>query len=183
MKALGKGLRWLANACAVLGALAIVAMMLQIAVDVALKNLFNLHVPFTATLVTKWYMVAAAFLPLGLTEILDRNISVEVLYQRFSARWRRVVGGAVCLLGFVVTCIMVGPLWSEALEKMHSGSFVVESGKHLTDWPTFFFLPVGFAVFGAVLLYRVAVLWGGLASGMDEVEIDAEPTTEQDMAS
>ncbi|MEW5420921.1 TRAP transporter small permease [Amorphus sp. 3PC139-8] len=171
---IGKALRWLAQGCAFVAAAAVVLMMLQIAVDVTLKNLFNLHVPLTATLVTKWYMVAAAFLPLGLVEMLDRNISVEIVYQHFSRRWRRIVGGAVCLLAVATVCIMVVPLWDEAVERMEAGSFIVENGRHLSVWETYFFLPVGFAVFGAVLAYRVAVLWGGFASGMGETPIDAD---------
>lgn len=174
MRALGRTIKFLSNGLAALGAIAIVLMMIQIAIDVTLRNLFNLSVPMTATLVTKWYMVAVAFLPLGLAELIDRHICVDVVYQQFSLRWRRIVGGAVCLLSFIVVCIMVIPLWGEAVEKMELGSFELENGRHLSIWLPFFFLPVGFAVFGAILLYRVVVLWTGMESGMEEVPIERE---------
>ena len=157
-----------------LGGIAVILMMLQIVVDVVLKNLIGWPVPLTAPLVTKWYMVAAAFLPLALTEILDRNVAVEVAFQRFSPRWKRIVGGLVCLLAAAIAGLMTVPLWSEAMKRMAAGSFIVENGDRLSVWLPYFVLPVGFGLFAAVLLYRTAILWTGAASGMDEVPIDVE---------
>lgn len=169
MRFIGLVLNRLAQASAIIGAVCVVLMMLLISADVALRNLFAWPVPLAATLATKWFMVAVAFLPLGLTELRDRNISVEIVYGRFSRTWRRIVGGAVCLVSFAVICVLTVPLWEEAVERMHAGSFVLENGRHLSVWQTYFFLPVGFAIFGAVMLYRVVVLWTGAQSGMGEV--------------
>lgn len=174
MRTIGRILNWISIGCALLGAAAIILMMLQIAFDVLLKNLFTLPIPLTATLVTKWYMVAIAFLPLGMSELLDRHISVEIFYQRLNRHWRRILGGLVCLFSSVVVFTMTVPMWQEAMLRMEAGSFIVENSRSLIVWPTYFFLPVGFAVFGAVLLYRVVVLWSGLQSGMGEVPIDVD---------
>lgn len=174
MQAIGRLLSWMSTGSAILGAIAILLMMLQVSLDVLLKNLFVWPVPFTATLVTKWYMVAIAFLPLAMTEILDRNISVEVMFQRFNQRWQRIVGGAVCLFSAGMACIMVMPLWKEALLRMEAGSFVVENGQSISVWQTHFFLPVGIGLFALVLFYRVVVLWAGAASGLGEVSIIEE---------
>lgn len=168
----GRVLRFLANLSAVLGAAAIILMMLQIVADVVLKNLFTYPIPLTQTFVTKWYMVAAAFLPLALTEVLDRHIAVEVVFQALPRRLKRALGGLVCLFAAVIVMLMVQPLWDEAIKKMTAGSFIVEQGYPLIVWPTYFFLPVGFAIFAAILLYRVVVLWTGLPSGLGEVPID-----------
>lgn len=172
MRLIGRSLNWMATALAILGALCIVLMMLQVTLDVALKNLFAIRVPFTQALVTKWYMVGAAFLPLGLTEILDRHISVEVVYQMLPARLRRLLGGAVCLFAAVIAGFALVPLWGEAVKKMHAGAFVTENGDDISVWGGYFFLPVGFALLLAILLYRVVVLWTPLESGMDEVPVD-----------
>ncbi|MEC9431574.1 MAG: TRAP transporter small permease subunit [Pseudomonadota bacterium] len=173
MRLVGRALHGIATFCALLGALAIVLMMLQIVADVLLKNLISWPVPLTATLVTKWYMVAAAFLPLGLTEILDRHISVEVVYQQFPARMRRILGGLICVAACAVCICMVIPMWDEALKRFDKGTFILENGDRLIVWPGYFFLPLGFAVFAAVLAWRVTTLWGGVDSGMGEVRLDA----------
>jgi TRAP-type C4-dicarboxylate transport system permease small subunit len=172
MRLLGIVLNKLANGLALLGALCIILMMLQVSLDVILKNLFTIRIPFTQALVTNWYMVGAAFLPLGLTELLDRHISVEVLFQALSARMRRVLGGAVCLFAAIVVSFMLFPLWDEAVKKYDVGAFVTENGSDISIWGSYFFLSVGFALLMLILLYRVLVLWTPLQSGMGEVPVD-----------
>jgi len=172
--ALGRVLRWLTTGCAIVGSAALLLMMLQIAADVALKNLFGWPLPLTATLVTKWYMVAVAFLPLALTEILDRHIAVEVVFHKFPRSWQRIGGGLVCLMSALIVAYLALPLWEEAVKRMNAGTFIVENNVILAIWQPYFFLPVGFGLFAAVLLYRAAVLLGRMKSGMGEVPIDAE---------
>ncbi len=174
MTTIGKLLRRASDGVALLGAVALVLMMLQVSLDVILKNLFDWPVPFTQTLVTKWYMVGAAFLPLALTEILDRHISVELAFQRLPSRGRRILGGAVCLYAGVVTAVMTWPLWDEALKRMAAGTFILESGEPMEIWQAYFFLPLGFGLFSLTLFYRTAVLWTGAESGMGEAPIDRE---------
>jgi len=174
MRTIGRMLRWAAEGAAFLGALALAAMMLQVAADVVLKNLFNVQIPFTQTLVTKWYMVAAAFLPLAVAEIQDRHISVELLYQRLPRRARRALGGLVCLYAFGMIAVLMKPLWGEALKRMAEGSYELEGGVPMDTWQPFFLLPLGFALFALVLVYRVIVLWTGAESGLGETPIDED---------
>lgn len=175
MHALGRLLNRIANGAALLGALAIILMMLQIVADVVVKNIWTSPVPMTSTLVANWYMVAAAFLPLGMAELLDRHISVELVFQQLGRRWKRRIGGLACLFGCIVCLCMVRPLWFEALKRLDAQTFVVEAGKSLPVWQTYFFPVIGFAIFAAVLAYRCATLWSGARSGMGEVPIDEPP--------
>ena len=172
MRLIGRILNRLALALALIGAGCIVAMMVQVSLDVVLKNTLTLRIPFTQALVTQWYMVGAAFLPLGLTEILDRHISVEVLFTTLGTRLRRILGGAVCLFAACVAGIMTVPLWEEAMKKMHVGAFVTENSQDIAIWGGYFFLPVGFGLLTLILIYRVLTLWTPLTSGMGEVPID-----------
>ena len=172
MRLIGRILNYAANALAMIGALCVVAMMVQVTLDVVLKNLFTLRIPFTQALVTRWYMVGAAFLPLGLTEILDRHIAVEVMYQTLNQRIKRILGGAVCLFAAGISAMMTQPLWHEAMTKFHAGAFETENGDDISIWGGYFFLPVGFALMTVILLYRVVTLWTPLQSGMGEVPID-----------
>ena len=174
MQAIGRVLNWISTGCALLGALAVVLMMFQIVLDVVMRNLFAIPVPMTTTIVAKWYMVACAFLPLAMTEILNRHIAVEVIFSHLSRAWRRRVGGLACLFAFAVAAAMVRPFWFESLKKFDAGSFIVENGRQLPVWQAHFFLPLGFAAFAAVLLYRVVVLWTGARSGLGEAPLDED---------
>lgn len=174
MRLIGKFLNLLARAFALVGAICVLAMMAQVTLDVLLKNLLSLRIPFTQSLVTRWYMVGAAFMPLGLTEILDRHISVEVMYQTLSPRAKRILGGAVCLFAAGIAAMITGPLWEEAMTKFHAGAFETENSKDIAIWGGYFFLPAGFALMTAILLYRVLTLWTPLSSGMEEVPVDRD---------
>ncbi|SFH66849.1 TRAP transporter small permease [Albimonas pacifica] len=175
MQAIGRVLNWISHGAAFVGAVAVVLMMFQIVLDVVMRNLFQAPVPMTTTVVAKWYMVACAFLPLAMSEIVNRHIAVEVVFSTLSKHRKRIVGGFACAVAFVVAAAMVRPFWFEAVKKYEAGSFIVENGRQLPVWQTYFFLPVGFALFAAVLLYRVVVLWTGAKSGLGETPIDADP--------
>ncbi len=174
MRLIGRVLRGAADAAAFLGAIALLLMMVQVSADVVLKNLFGVQIPFTQTLVTKWYMVAAAFLPLAMAEVYDRHISVELVFQHLPRRARRLLGGLVCLYAFVVVLFLLSPMWSEALKRMGAGSYELEAGEPMSTWQPFFVLPLGFGLFALILLMRVVSLWSGAESGMGEVPIDED---------
>lgn len=180
MKAIGYTLKWISHGAALVGAVAVALMMVQIVLDVVMRNLFQTPMPMTATIVAKWYMVACAFLPLAMTEIVNRHIAVEVVFSALSRRWRRRVGGFACLIAAVVAGGMFFPLWFESVKKFEAGSFIVENGRQIPVWQAHFFLPVGFAIFACVLLYRVVILWTGAKSGMGEAPIDDDPQPDAD---
>ncbi|WP_339947454.1 TRAP transporter small permease [uncultured Albimonas sp.] len=182
MQAIGRVLNWISHGAALVGAVAVVLMMLQIVLDVFMRNIFQTPLPMTTTVVAKWYMVACAFLPLAMSEIVNRHIAVEVVFSGLSRRRKRLVGGFACLVAFAVAAAMVRPFWFEAVKKFEVGAFLVENGRQLPVWQTYFFLPIGFALFAAVLLYRVVLLWTNAQSGLGETPIDADPQRDADPA-
>ncbi len=174
MTALGRILAWLVTASTLVGAVAVVLMMLQIVADVASKNLLAWPLPLTSIFVANYYMVIAAFLPLALTEKLARHISVEVVFRHLSARWQAWLGGAVCLFGGIVAAAIAWELWFEAMKRARVGTFIVEQSIAMPIWPTYFVLPLGFGLLALVLFYRVLVLVTGLAGGLGEAPLDGD---------
>ncbi len=63
-------------------AIALVAMMLQVSADVIAKLAFNAPLPLPSALVTEYYMVAVAFLPLAAGEYRQAHIHVDIFVQR-----------------------------------------------------------------------------------------------------
>lgn len=174
MKALGRVLSWLVAASTMIGAAAVMLMMLQIVADVLLKNLFNWPIPATSLIVSHYYMVIVAYLPVALSEKLNGHISVEVVFRQFSERWQKLVIGAVWLVSAVVTGGIAHRLWFESLKKFSVDANILESGLKIIIWPSYFVLPIGFGLFALILLYRFCNSVTGLASGLGETAFDAE---------
>lgn len=174
MIALGRMLSWLVTASTVVGAVAVILMMLQIVADVVLKNLVSWPLPLTSIFVANYYMVIAAFLPLALTEKLARHISVELLFRYFSARWQKWLGAVVCLFGGIVAAAIAWELWFEAMKRARVGTFIVEQSIAMPIWPTYFVLPLGFGMLALVLFYRVLVAVTGMAGGLGEAALDSD---------
>ena len=138
------------------GAAAIFLMMLHITADVIGKFIFNRPLPGTTPIVSQYYMVVAAFLPLAIVERLTGHISVEVLFTAFPRRLRAVLTLCATALGSVVFAAMTWTSWNEALKKYAMGSFSYEQGVKILIWPTHFIVPAGTALITLVLLWRLA---------------------------
>lgn len=134
------------------GAVALGAMMLHIVVDVFLKNLLLRPIPLTSKFVANYYIVSVAFFPLALAAKLDRHISVELLFNHLSGRWRIACGATSFLFSSVVCAGVSWHLWFEALKRAKSGTFVVEQSISFPIWPSYFFLPIGFGLLALVFL-------------------------------
>jgi TRAP-type C4-dicarboxylate transport system permease small subunit len=63
---------------AIIGALAIGALMLHVFADVVLRNVSNKPIPATYEIVTNYYMIALAFIPLAWVERGGGMVQVEV---------------------------------------------------------------------------------------------------------
>lgn len=66
--------RAVARISALVGSAVLLAMMLQITVDVFMRNFVGAGFPATANIVSRYYMVAVSFLPLAMTQVADRHI-------------------------------------------------------------------------------------------------------------
>ena len=86
MKLLSRLLARAANWTSVLAGLAVVAMMLQVTLDVTLRYLIGKPLMGTLTMVSFYYMVIVAFVPLALADLigLDTTLAVaESMYEEF----------------------------------------------------------------------------------------------------
>lgn len=127
----------------ILGAVAIVTMMLHISADVFLKYLFNKPIPGTLELVATYYMVAILFLPLGAVTRLEGHISVELFSQFLSKASQNLMIGAAFLLSSLYTGVLA---WRGFLVAIHTTKIfeVWEAGViDIQVWPTRWLVPLG----------------------------------------
>jgi TRAP-type C4-dicarboxylate transport system permease small subunit len=143
-----------ARGVALIGALGVLALLVHVAADVATRNLFGRPIPATNEIVSRYYMVLIAFLPLAWVERERTMISVEVLDAVMSPAVRRVSDVATALLATVIYVAIAWVTWGDALANWRTGSFVEVLGREIPVWPTYFLPPAGFLLAGGVTLLR-----------------------------
>lgn len=163
--------------CVVVGGLAVVAMMLHIVADVALKLLANAPLPGVSVYVSNYYMVAVGFLPLAMAERANQHISVEVLTQAFSRRWQLYAQFLGWLFAFGICALMVYRLWIEADKKTSVGAFVVDQTERMVTWPSYWFLPLGFGLLALTLVVKMALFFVDRRHA--EADLDGSGAAEQ----
>ena len=176
MHTLGKLLSRLVDLVTVLSGLAVALMMLHITADVISRYAFNYPLPGTISIVSNFYMVLVAFMPLAFAEQKSAHISVEVLTERFPGRVQKHLAGWLLLVSAAVFAVMTGRTWDEAIAKQAINASVVQGDTSLLIWPTYFFIPLGCGLMCAVCLYKFVVYLTGARSGLDGVRAGPDPT-------
>ncbi len=168
MYRLGRILSRITQGMTVIGGLAIALMMLHITLNVAGRYLLNTPVPGTITMVAYYYMIIAGFVPLAFAEQKGSHISVEVVTERLPLWVQRHLAGWSLLASATIFALLTVRTWIEAVSKHEIGASIVQGQTSIPVWPTYYVLPVGFALMVLVLLYKFAVYLFGLRSGLDE---------------
>lgn len=140
-----------------LGAAMVALMMAHIALDVVLKYVFQAPLPGTITIVSNYYMVLVAFLPLAFAERRDGHIAVEVLTTHFAPRAQRILSVVSLLFCAAVFGALTWQSWVEAGRAMAIGAFEIEFDRKLLTWPARYLLPLGAGLMTVTLLAKVAL--------------------------
>jgi len=151
------------------GALALLAMMLHVTIDVTFKYLFNSPVPLTMEMVTYYYMAAVVFLPLFSLERKGASlVHVELVYGMLSHRIRRVILPAALLLGAIFCACTGYAAWKPAVQAFNAGTYA-GSVQIVSIWPTRFFPVIGYALLTLALAFKAfSVIRHGIHDEDDE---------------
>lgn len=154
----GRLLSLVADSVAILSGLAVIVMVLHITTDVFLRYVFGMPLSGTILFVSLLYMPVIVFFPLALAEKQGSHINVEILYDFLPKPVQRVLDGLSHALSVIVFSALAIRTWWEAFGKYSIGAAEMESGMRIITWPSYFVLPIGFAIFVAILGYRIACL-------------------------
>ncbi len=177
LKAFGNILTILTTASTIVGAVAIIMMILHVTIDVMLRNLFLLSVPGTGGIVANYYMAAASFLPVALAEKLEQHIAVDVLHEKLPSVAKIINLQFVRLVVAVAAGAAAYGFLLDALQKYHLGSYVLEMNVRIANWPGYFMLPFGFGLWSLISAHRfLAVLTGSPDLPISKY-IEAKPET------
>lgn len=132
------------------GALAVVAMMLHISLDVVLRNAFRISMNTVPEIVARYYMTAVAFLPLGWLEFRRQMISVELIDFALSKNARRFSDASVMLVASVVYAFLAWTNWDKAFSETRVGTLVEIATYKMPVWHSFYLAPIGFTLAAVV---------------------------------
>lgn len=148
---------------ALLGTFGILLMVVHVTLDVVLRSTLSVSIPATVELVTRYYLITLALLPLGWVEWRREMIAVEALEGMMGQRLVRFSDVLVSLLSAVVYAVLAIATWGKAMEQYAIGSYVMSLNFPMPVWPTYFVLPIAFALAAAVCVVRVPFLSRGAA--------------------
>ncbi len=146
---------------ALIGSVGLVALLLHVGAEVIARNLLSSPIPATNQIVSHYYMVLIAFLPLAWVERSRAMISVELIEGFLPAPLRRLSDALVAALACVIYAVLAWVTWSDALKNFKVGSFVDVLGHQLPTWPTYFLPPLGFGLAAVVTGFRAIQTVGG----------------------
>ncbi|PHP65912.1 C4-dicarboxylate ABC transporter [Zhengella mangrovi] len=143
------------------GGLILCLMVVQIMLDVFMRQFAGAGFPATAELVAKYYMVAVSFLPIAFTEIKRRHVEATIFADALPARARPVLLFGGFALSLVIYALITFGTAREALRQTSQGAYVETGTMNFLTWPSYWILPVAFGLMSVVLLLRLV----GMATG------------------
>jgi TRAP-type C4-dicarboxylate transport system permease small subunit len=168
MHRLGRVLGRISELTTILGGLAIVLMMFQITLDVSLRATIGKPLPGTITLVSYYYMIIAAFIPLAYNEMRDSHISVEVLVRRLPGRIQHHLAGWMLLFPMAIFGGLTLRSWQEAMKKFDVGASMVQGDSSFAIWPSYFVLPVSFGLMAVIAAFKFLIYITGAQARLSE---------------
>ena len=140
---------------AVIGGLAILTLMVHVFADVVLRNLINQPVPATYEIVTHYYMVALAFVPLAWLERSGGMITVEVTGSLMGPRATWISDKVVAVISTVIYGGLAWVTFEASLDTFAKGTFVMAQSLSIPTWPAYFLPPLGFFLAATVTVTRI----------------------------
>lgn len=145
----------LSRMLAFIGAIGVILMMVHVCADIIARIITGASLPATVEIVSYYYMVLVAFLPLGWVERKRGMISVELIEFMMSPRMMKISDATVAAFGTLIYAVMAYATLITAIKNYVTGTFVVALQVKIITWPGYFLPSVGFALAAAILAVRL----------------------------
>jgi len=144
----------ISDGLALLAAVGVVAMLVHITAYVFMRQFTHSPVPATVEIVSYYYMILIAFLPIAWAERRGEMISIEIFAPLMKGRVGRINEIFVALVTSGVYAVLTYTTWLVAMREFSARSFVISLSVVIPVWPGYFVLPIGFGLAALVTLYR-----------------------------
>lgn len=155
---------------AFVGAVGVILMMIHVCADIIARLITGASLPATVEIVSHYYMVLVAFLPLAWVERNNGMISVELIEFMMTPAMMRISDAAIAVLGSLIYAVMAYATWITAMNNYHTGTFVVALQTKIIIWPGYFLPPAGFALAAIIMAVRFVDI---IAASGDHAESNA----------
>ncbi len=169
----GRAVRLIDGLLLAIAGAALVSMMVHISIDVAANLLFGAPVALTNAVVTQYYMICVAYLPLAAAELRGAHVSVDLVMNHAPPRLRQAVEVVAQLSCMAIYLALSAQAWQLALEKLASNDFLMEQTTRVSTWPSYFIIPLGFVLVACLLGLRLVLRLTGRPD-----PVAAEPASE-----
>ena len=152
---------WISRISIALMSLVLLAMMLQVVVDVVMRAILGAGFPATPELVGRYYMVAISVVPLAMTELHRRHIEATIFTDALKGRARQAVTFFGFAVGLAVFILLTWGTTQEALRQTARQAYVEVGTASFPTWPSFWIPPFAFGLMVLVLGMRITELATG----------------------
>jgi TRAP-type C4-dicarboxylate transport system permease small subunit len=156
------------------GAIGILAMLVHVVAYVVSRHVLSTPIPATVEIVSRYYMITIAFLPLAWADRRGDMISVEIFGDLIRGRLKLFNSLFVVLLSGVTYSALAYTTWFKAMREFGVKSFVVSLNTAIPVWPTYFVLPIAFALAALVCVVKIWLLLTGPNEGHTPKSVPAE---------
>ena len=148
----------------IVGGAILCLMMMQIMMDVFMRQFAGAGFPATAELVSKYYMIAVSFLPVAYTELKRRQVEATIVSDMLPAGVKPLLLFGGFVLSLVIYCLMTWGTGLEAMRQTSQGAYVETGIINFYTWPSYWILPVSFGLMAVVMLMRIVAMLNGTFS-------------------
>ncbi|MBX3575059.1 MAG: TRAP transporter small permease [Mesorhizobium sp.] len=157
------------DATMIIGAAAVALMMLHIAIDVIAKFVFQTPLSGTLEIVSNYYMIVVAFIPLAFAERSNAHISVEVAVENFPSGIKHYLSLFALIFSIAVFAAFAWQGFVEAERARASGTFMIEQNIKILIWPAKYLLPVGAGLMAITQIAKLVIaIRGGQQHASEE---------------
>jgi TRAP-type mannitol/chloroaromatic compound transport system permease small subunit len=137
-----------------MGMVIILLLMLLTVTDVVLRKIFNKGILGTLE-ISEFMMAAIVYFSLAEGELKDRNVNVDLLFNRLSLKSRAIIDVFVKILGFLLYCSITFAVFGYAALMKYSGE--VSLDLWLPKYPFLYIVAIALILLCAVLFFRLIV--------------------------
>lgn len=145
---------WLSETLLTITTIPVLAMMVHVTLDVALKYLFRTPIQGTLEITAYYYMVSVVVLPLAFVELTRQSIAVDLFYQMMPYRAQVATTGFVLLLSAAGYGGLAYISWPDALASFAKREIVMGT-INIYIWPARFLLPFALVVAASVCVVHL----------------------------
>ena len=168
-------IKMVTSGLAMLGALGAIVMLIHIIAYVVMRHFMSQPIPATIEIVSNYYMVMIAFLPIAWAERRGDMISVEVFAPLFAGWLKKPVQIFVALITTGAYIALTYATGLVALCEFAAKSFVISLSIAIPIWPSYLILPLAFGLAAIVALFRIyLILLGDDNSGFVSHALEEE---------